>query len=56
MELSPIMGSVLAYCHWYCGTALSDRVTIEQFFKAPVINRKWREERTDPELVRFGLL
>ncbi|KAL4310959.1 hypothetical protein GQ457_06G024670 [Hibiscus cannabinus] len=29
---------------------------IEDFFSAPVVNRKWKIDRTDPQLVRFGLM
>lgn len=50
------MQSWLKYCHWYYGIALSPDVSIEKFFKAPVINRKWKIDRTDPLLVRFGLM
>lgn len=28
---------------------------LEDFFSAPVVNRKWKIDRTDPKLVRFGL-
>jgi len=28
---------------------------IEDFFNAPVVNRKWKIDRTNPQLVRFGL-
>lgn len=46
----------LQYCKWYYGTALSPEVTIQDFFDAPVVNRKWWTDSTDPKLVRFGLL
>nr|GFB35083.1 hypothetical protein [Tanacetum cinerariifolium] len=29
---------------------------IKDFFSAPVVNRKWKIDRTDPQLVRFGLM
>ena len=45
----------LRYCHWYYGTALTPEVSIKQFFDAPVINRKWNSDRTDPALVILRL-
>ena len=29
---------------------------VGDFFEAPVVNRSWKTETTDPQLVRFGLL
>jgi hypothetical protein len=46
----------LQYCCWYYGTAMSPEVSIEQFFDVPIVNTKWKVDRTDPHLVRFGLL
>lgn len=43
----------LRYCRWYFTMALSPDVTIESFFDTPFVNRV---DRTDPQLVRFGLL
>lgn len=48
--------SWLHYCHWYYKEACAPGVSIEEFFKSPVVNRKWKIDRTDPELVRFGLM
>lgn len=36
--------------------ALDPEVTIEEFFKAPVVNRSWKVNRVDPTLTRFGLM
>lgn len=46
----------LAYVRWYWLTAWSPDVTIQDFFEAPVVNRSWKVKKTDPQLVRFGLL
>lgn len=46
----------LQYCRWYYSTALDPEVTIEQFFDAPMVNRKWKIDRVDPQLTRFGVL
>ena len=35
---------------------MSPDVSIEKFFKDPVINRKWKIDRTHPFLVSFGLM
>ncbi|KZV54692.1 Mitochondrial protein [Dorcoceras hygrometricum] len=46
----------LRYCRWdYC-TLQNPDVNIQEFFNAPIVNRKWKITRTDPHLVRFGLL
>lgn len=45
------MVTVLSLVLWY-----RFKLTIEQFFDAPTVNRKWKVDRTDPMLVRFGLL
>lgn len=48
--------SWLRYCQWYSSTALRPDVTIEEFFRAPIRERKWRVTKTDPQLIPFGLL
>ena len=48
--------SWLQYCQWYYSTAMAPDVPIEAFFTAPVVNRNWKIDRTDPDLVRFGLM
>lgn len=50
------MRSWLQYCRWYYITALSPEVSIEEFFNAPVVNRNWKIDRKDPNLIRLGLL
>ncbi|GJW94147.1 hypothetical protein Tco_0173819 [Tanacetum coccineum] len=37
-----------------CGKA--DELRIEDFFSAPVVNWKWKIDRTNPQLVHFGLM
>lgn len=44
----------LTYLRWYHLSAWS--LFLQDFFEAPVVNRKWKTESTDPTLVRFGLL
>lgn len=56
LELTTRVRDLLRYCRWYYCTAIDPRVTIEEFFNAPVNNRKWKVDRTDSMLVRFGLL
>lgn len=51
-----MLRSWLEYCPWYYMTALAPTVGIEEFFEAPVVNRSWRTDRTDPQLVHFGLM
>ena len=46
----------LTYLRWYHLSAWSPDVSLQDFFEAPVVNRKWNTESTDPTLVRFGLL
>lgn len=46
----------LKYCHWYSSLALSPDVRIEDFFDAPIVTSHWNIRRTDPQLVRFGLM
>jgi len=33
------------YCRWYFLTAMSPEVTIEEFFKAPVVHSDWSKKR-----------
>jgi hypothetical protein len=56
LEWTTRVRDLLRYCRWYYCTAIDPRVTIEEFFNAPVNNRKWKVDRTDSMLVRFGLL
>jgi hypothetical protein len=44
------------YLRWYHLSAWSPDMSLQDFFEAPVVNRKWNTESTDPTLVRFGLL
>lgn len=56
MEFTVLRGWMkqwLAYLRWYHLKAWSP---LQDFFEAPVVNRSWKIERTDPSLVRFGLL
>lgn len=46
----------LKYLRWYHLTVWSPGLSIQDFFEAPIVNRNWRIESTDPALVRFGLL
>lgn len=45
----------LGYVKWYHLVASSPTVTLQELMEAPVVNRKWQIESTDPELVRLGL-
>ncbi|GAB2303005.1 hypothetical protein Dimus_036996 [Dionaea muscipula] len=46
----------LNYVKWYHSVALSPDVTIQDFFEAPQIERKWKVSRTNRDLKRFGLM
>lgn len=46
----------LQYCRWYYQLSENYQCSIEDWFNGPVINRKWKADLTDPELVRLGLL
>lgn len=46
----------LNYLKWYHTVAMSDQVSLEDFFKAPVITYDWKVTRKDPQLVKFGLM
>lgn len=46
----------LRYCRWYFTTVMSPDPGIEEFFRAPIINPNWKVTRSDPTLIRFGLL
>lgn len=46
----------LKYCHWYYGTAMQPDVKLDSFLDAPVVNRNWKLDQKDENLIRFGLL
>lgn len=46
----------LKYVQWYHTIALDPEVSVEAFFKAPVVTSSWKATREDPQLVRFGLM
>lgn len=46
----------LKYVQWYHTIALDPEVSVEAFFKAPVVTSTWKATREDPQLVRFGLM
>ena len=58
-EITVVKGWVrqwLKYVQWYHTIALDPEVSVEAFFKAPVVTSSWKATREDPQLVRFGLM
>ena len=55
-SLRGCMRTWLKYCHWYYQVAQSPDVNLEDFFKAPIVNRKWKLDREEPLVSRFGLM
>lgn len=43
-------------CAWYAKQDSKPDATIQSIFEGPVVVHTWKVTRTDPELVRFGLL
>lgn len=47
----------LQYSKWYYMVALDPSVSLEAFFKAPVVNTNWNcDRKIDLHLLRFGLV
>ena len=44
----------LKYCSWYHTKAMSDEVSIDDFFDAPICTYDWKRNQRDEKLIRWG--
>jgi len=50
------MSKWLNYVKWYCTISQSPGLSIQDFFKAPIVTRHWKASGRDPHLIRLGLM
>lgn len=46
----------LKYVHWYYSVAMCDETPIDVLFDGPVVTTHWKANRSEPTLIRFGLM